>query len=36
MVQKMLFSSAKISAEILDHILGYRFCAMHHILAHFC
>ncbi len=26
----MLFSSAKISAEILEHILGYRFCANHH------
>jgi hypothetical protein len=35
MVQQILFCFTNISAEILLHILGYRFCAEDHILAHF-
>jgi hypothetical protein len=32
----ILFCFSNISAEILWHILGYRFCYESHILAHFC
>jgi hypothetical protein len=32
----MVFCLTKISAKILVHLLGYSFCAEHHILAHFC
>jgi hypothetical protein len=32
----MLFCFDNISAEILQHILGYSFCAKSHILEHFC
>jgi hypothetical protein len=36
MVQKMLFCSTNISAEILPHILGHRFLALCRIMVHFC
>jgi hypothetical protein len=36
MAQKMMFFSTNILAKILQHILGCRFCADCHILAHFC
>jgi hypothetical protein len=35
MVQKMLFGFANIFSKNLLRILGYRFCAECHILAHF-
>jgi hypothetical protein len=31
----MILRFTNISAEILQHIFGYSFCAEHHILAHF-
>jgi hypothetical protein len=35
MAQKMLFCFTDPSADILEHILGYSFCAKRHILALF-
>jgi hypothetical protein len=36
LAQKMVFFLTNYSAKILVHLLGYNFCAEHHILAHFC